>query len=84
MAIGEITQEGLQQLINYIKLAKDSLPEGDAAAANYGFTVVGLFTLYVEGGLSFGGAFFLGFLTSRLRASLFPMANSLPQVANHS
>jgi hypothetical protein len=28
----------------------------------------------------FGGSFFFGFLTSRLRASLFPMADSLPQL----
>jgi hypothetical protein len=32
------------------------------------------------GGASFG-VFFLGFFTSRLRASLFPMPNSMPRIA---
>jgi hypothetical protein len=32
------------------------------------------------GGASFG-VFFLGFFTSRLRASLFPMTNSMPRIA---
>jgi hypothetical protein len=52
--------------------------QGSRQLANYGFTIVGLLMTYVEGCVSFGGAFFLGFLVSRLRASLFPMLSSLP------
>lgn len=60
-------------------------------AANQGLEVGGLgaggvYRTRVTGWFTtcFGGFFFFGFLTSRLRASLFPMADSLPQVPGHS
>jgi hypothetical protein len=61
----------------------DSLPNqglgvgGVGAGGVYMTLLTGWFTT------CFGGSFFFGFLISRLRASLFPMADSLPQVSEH-
>jgi hypothetical protein len=51
-------------------------------AADYGFGAGGVFTTRDGTCVTrcFGAGFFLGFLISRLRASLFPMPSSLPQV----
>jgi hypothetical protein len=55
-------------------------------SVSQGFGVGGLLTVCAGACVTwcFGAGFFLGFLISRLRASLFPMPNSLPQVVNHS
>lgn len=58
------------------------LAQDRCLAANYE-GVVGLLTKVIGARLGSGfGTFFFGFFTSRLRASLFPMPNSMPQFCN--
>ena len=59
-------------------LARGLVPDGSGYEG-----VVGLLTKVIAGRFGSGlGTFFFGFFTSRLRASLFPMSDRMPQFRN--
>jgi hypothetical protein len=66
-----------------VELARFDYGAVETETADYGFGVGGGVLTTRDGTCvtrCFGAGFFLGFLISRLRASLFPMPSSLPQV----